>query len=278
MTDNIHKVAVERKKFFYDAQIARVLIQVGAKCFGGWQVMSGYQTDGNIRFVDVPLVFAGWSRVAQQLIEGASDNAVMRVPIMSYSLNSLTRKTPEVRDPKNIQQYVIRIRKRDPDGNLLVNEPGELIVVERYMPVPYLMDIELSIWTSNYDQMMQLIEQVGSGFNPDQEFSISNSAADWTSPTSVLHGGQFRLDDNVISENPDGTLVCRVPFTVTARLSLPARVYDATLIHEIDVNIREMEDFGYEYFGSNIDLPQYPRLDKLTIIATEQQIIDHEGQ
>jgi hypothetical protein len=278
MADDFHRVKVERKRFFYDAQIARILIQVGTKCFGGWQVMTGYQTDGSVRMLDVPVVFAGWSRMAQQLIEGASDNAVMRVPVMSYSLGSMTRKTAEVRDPRNIQQHVIRRRKRDPDGNLIVNEPGELVVVERYMPVPYLMELELSIWTSNYDQMMQLIEQISSSFNPDQEFSIGDSPADWSSPTSILHGGSFRLDENVVAENPDGTLVCRVPFTVTARISLPARVYDATLIHEIQVPIHEMEDFGYMYFGDNIDLPQFPTLNKLTIIATEQQIIDHEGQ
>lgn len=271
------KLNVQRKPFFYDAHISRTLIQVATKCFAGFQVVSGQQTDGKVRFTDVPLVFAGWSRVVQQVFEGGSDNTVMRLPMMSFALNSLQRKAEEMRDPKNIQQWVIKTRKRDADGNLMVNEPGELVVVERYMPVAYEMDIELAIWASNYDQLHQLIEQIGSQFNPDQEIQISNSAADWTSPTRILHNGQIQYDEVANGEKVDAALVARMSFSVTTRLSLPVRVYDATLIHEIEVNIREMEDFGYMYFGDNIDLPQFPLLSELEIVATPQEIVDHEG-
>lgn len=271
-------VQVARKPFFYDAQIARVLIQVGAKCFAGYSVVSGMQVDGKVRFTDVPLIFSGYSRVVQQLFGGISDNVVMKLPMMSYALNSLQRKDAEIRDPKHIQQYVIKMRKRDPDGNLLINEPGELIVVERYMPVPYEMDIELVIWASNYDQLQQLVERITSEFNPDQEIQISDSPADWTSPTRILFNGQALYDEVSPSEKPDPTLIARMSFVVTARLSLPARVYDAALIHNIDVNIRELEDFGYLYFGDNIDLANMPMLDGLRIVATPQQIVDHEGQ
>jgi hypothetical protein len=240
--------------------------------------MSGTQSDGKVRFSDVPVVFSGWSRIVQQMFGGIGDNIVPKLPMMSYSLKSINRKTPEIRDPKNIQQYVVRTRKRDGDGNLLVNEPGKVIVVERYMPVPYTLEIELVIWASNYDQLMQLIEQIGSEFNPDLEFVISNSPVDWTSPTNILMTGSFRIDDSAFSEKPDAPLIARASFIATSRISIPVRVYDATLIHEIDVNIREMEDFGYMYFGDNIDLAEFPKLDELTIVATEQEILDHEGQ
>ena len=276
MTTNF--VEVNRKPFFYDAQIARVLIQVGAKCFGGYQVSSGYQTDGKIRMTDVPVVFSGWSRMTQQMFGGISDNTVIKMPIISYALNSLQRKDSEMRDPRHIQQHVIRTRKRDADGNLLINEPGELIVVERFMPVPYEMDLELAVWASNYDQLNQLVEQLGSQFNPDQEIQISDSPSDWTSPTRILHNGNVSYDETTPSERPDPAMIARMSFIVTTRLSLPVRVYDATLIHEIDVNIRELEDLGYMYFGENLDIPVMPLLNELVIIATPQQILDHEGQ
>lgn len=234
---------VDRKPFFYDAHISRTLIQVATKCFSGFQVVSGTQADGKIRFTDVPCVFSGWSRLAQQIFEGGSDNSVMRLPIISFALNSLQRKSEEMRDPQNIQQWVVKTRKRDASGNLMVNEPGELIVVERYMPVSYEMDIELAIWASNYDQLHQVIEQLGSQFNPDQEIQISNSAADWTSPTRILHNGQISYDEVSYGEKPDAALTARMSFVVTTRLSMPCRVYDAALIHEVEVNFREMEDF-----------------------------------
>lgn len=271
-------INVQRKPFFYDAHISRTLIQIATKCFGGFQVVSGQQADGQIRFTDVPVVFAGWSRVAQQVFEGGNDNTVMRLPVMSFALNSLQRKAEEMRDPKHVQQWVIKTRKRDPDGNLMVNEPGELVVLERYMPVSYEMDLELAIWASNYDQLHQLVEQIGSQFNPDQEVQISDSPADWTSPTRILHNGQIQYDEVSYAEKTDAALAARMSFIVTTRLSLPVRVYDAALIHEIQVNFREMEDFGYQYFGENIDLPQFPLLTELIIQATPQEIVDHEGE
>ncbi len=145
------------------------------------------------------------------------------------------------------------------------------------MPVPYEMEIELAIWASNYDQLCQLIEQIGSQFNPDLEFAISDAPLDWTSPTRIIHSGAFRIDEYT-AEKPDTALIARANFNVTVRLSLPARVYDATLIHEIDINIRQLDNHRYYYFGDNLDVPQMPTLDKLVILATPQQIEDHGNQ
>lgn len=269
---------VALKPFFYDAQISRVLIQVGTQCFGGYQVVSGYQTDGAVRLTPVPCLFAGYSRVIQQLFGGTSDNVVSKLPMISYAMTALQRKDAEIRDPKHIQQYVLRLRKRDADGNLLINEPGELIVVERYMPVPHELQLDLTIWASNWDQLNQLVEQILSEFNPDQEISISDSPADWTSPTRILYMGQTQYSEVSPGGNPDAAMTAKMSFVVTTRLSLPVRVYDAALIHEIDVNIRELEDFGYMYFGENIDLPNMPLLSEMTILASPQEIVDHEGQ
>ncbi len=274
---DINLIEVERKAYFYDAAIARTLIQVGAKIFGGYQVASGYQTDGKIRMSDVPVIFAGWSRVVEQLFAGISDNTIIKLPIISYSLTSLQRKVAEIRDPRAIQQYKIRVRKRDSDGNLMVNEPGEILILERYMPVPYEMEIELAIWASNYDQLFQIVEQFGSQFNPDLEFAISDAPLDWTSPTRILHAGGFRIEEYT-AEKPDTALVTRANFNVTTRLSLPARVYDATLIHEIDVNFKQLDNHAYYYFGDNLDIPQMPTLDKLVVLATAQQIEDLGNQ
>lgn len=275
MTRHIH---VQRKPFFYDAQIARILIQVGTKCFGGYQVVSGYQKDGKVRFTDVPVLYSGYSRVVQQMMGGISDNVVPRLPMMSYEVSSLRRKQSEIRDPLLVEQFAIRERKRDSDGNLLINEPGKIVIMERYMPVPYDMNIGLTIWASNTDQLMQLTEQLGSAFNPDQEFALSDTAIDWTSPTRLLFSNDIQFSEVTPAEKPDPIQTASMQFSTTIRLSLPVRVYDAALIHEIDVNIRELEDFGYSYFGANIDLAQMPLLDDLEIIATPQQIVDHEGQ
>ena len=271
-------VSVNARKFFYDAQIARLLIQIGSKVFGGYQVISGFQTDGLVRLKNVPVVFGGQSRVVSQFFGGASDNTVVSLPIMSYTVNTLSRKVAEIRDPQQTQQFVVRYRARDPDGNLLVNEPAKLIVVERLMPVPYEMELELHIWSSNTDQLYQLVEQFCAVFNPDLEIAISDSPLDWTSPTRILFNGNVQFTEATPDQNPDPTQIAILQFSTTVRLALPVRVYDATLIHEIDVNIRELEDFGFFYYGQNIEIANMPLLDKLMIQATPQEIVDHNNQ
>lgn len=263
---------VERRKFFYDAQISRALIQIGAKCFGGYQVISGYQADGNLRLIDVPVVFGSMSRVVAQLFGGGGDNVVPRLPIMSYTIGAMQRKLEEIRDPKSTLQQKVRMRARDPDGNLLVNQPGRIMVVETAMPVPYDVDLELAIWPSNYDQLMQLIEQICTFFNPDQSFMISDSPFDWTSPTRVLYKGAVQFEEIIRDENPDPQQIARLQFTTTVRLSPPVRVYEADLIHEVDINVRDLEDFGLYYYGDNLEIPQMPLIDKLEIRATPEEI------
>lgn len=271
---------VKPRKFFYDAQIARLMTQIGVKCFGGYQVMTGLQEDGAVRLKDVPVVYGGWDRVASQLAGGISDNVVPSLPIISYTLTSMTRKLAEIRDPMEVQQYVVRMRARDPDGNLLVNQPGKYIVIERYMPVPYDIDVDVAIWSSNTDQLMQLIEQFGTAFNPDLEVGVSESPLDWTSPTRLLFKNTIQFSEEAITPSAklDPMRVAQMQFSTTARLSLPVRVYDAALIHEIDVNVRELEDWGYFYFGDNIDIATMPLLDNLRIEATPQEIVDHNNQ
>jgi hypothetical protein len=269
---------VERRKFFYDAQIARTLIQIGAKCFGGYQVVSGFQTAGKLRLINVAVLFGSSSRVNAQLFGGGSDNVVPRLPIMSYTITSMVRKLEEIRDPQSVNRQVIRYRARDPDGNLLVNQPGKIMVVERAMPVPYDIEMDLAIWPSNYDQMIQIIEQICSVFNPDLEIAISNSPLDWTSPTRVLYQGQVQFEEIIQAENPDPQQIARLQFKTTVRLSLPVRVYDASLIHQVDLNIHEIEDIGFFYFGDNLEVPNMPTLDRLEIRATTQDIEDAGDQ
>ncbi len=271
-------ISINARKFFYDAQIARLLIQLGTKVFGGYQVISGFQTDGKIRMKDVPVMFGGQSRVVAQLFNGLSDNVVVSLPIMSYTVTNITRKVSEVRNPQQTQQFVVRYRARDPDGNLLVNQPGKYIVVERLMPVPFEMDLELHIWSSNTDQLFQMVEQLCAVFNPDLELAISDSPLDWTSPTRILFKGGVQFNEVTPAQNPDPTQIAVMNFSTTIRLALPVRVYDASLIHEIDVNIRELEDFAFYYFGENLEIANMPLLDRLIIQATPQEIVDHNNQ
>ncbi len=119
---------------------------------------------------------------------------------------------------------------------------------------------------------MQLIEQICTVFNPDQEIAISNAPLDWTSPMRVLYQGQVQFEEIIQSENPDPQQIARMQFKATVRLSPPVRVYDASLIHEVDINIHKLEDIEFYYFGDNLEIVDMPTLDRLEIIASNSEI------
>jgi len=57
------------------------------------------------------------------------------------------------------------------------------------MPVPYTLRIQVDFWTTNYNQKLQLIEQLGTLFNPALEIQSTDNFVDWTSLSTVFQDG-----------------------------------------------------------------------------------------
>ena len=57
------------------------------------------------------------------------------------------------------------------------------------MPVPYTLRITVDFWTTNYNQKLQLIEQLGTLFNPALEIQSTDNFIDWTSLSVVYQDG-----------------------------------------------------------------------------------------
>ena len=57
------------------------------------------------------------------------------------------------------------------------------------MPVPYKLRITVDFWTTNYNQKLEIIEQLGTLFNPALELQSTDNFVDWTSLTAVFQDG-----------------------------------------------------------------------------------------
>jgi hypothetical protein len=57
------------------------------------------------------------------------------------------------------------------------------------MPVPYTLRINVDFWTTNYQQKLELIEQLGTLFNPSMEIQSTDNFIDWTSLSVVYQDG-----------------------------------------------------------------------------------------
>jgi hypothetical protein len=57
------------------------------------------------------------------------------------------------------------------------------------MPVPYTLRITVDFWTTNYNQKLELLEQLGTLFNPALEIQSTDNFIDWTSLSVVYQDG-----------------------------------------------------------------------------------------
>ena len=129
--------------------------------------------------------------------------------------------------PQHIEKLRFTERARDNDGNLIVGKPGRRRTVWRYQPVPYDLSFDLSIWTSNIDQMLQLTEQILTVFNPEIDIAMGNSIADWTFLTTLNFEGDVGYESIQASGvDTDPFVVRTLRFTTCLWLSPPAKVED----------------------------------------------------
>ena len=104
-------------------------------------------------------------------------------PLMTFYITDLKYDRPRIQDPNFISNIAVRQRTWDPDTQSYETTQGNAFTIERLMPVPYEMTINLDIWTSNTNQKFQLWEQIGTLFNPSLEIQSTDNYIDWTSLT-----------------------------------------------------------------------------------------------
>lgn len=207
---------IENKNFWYDGQLRKYLLQF-MSIFYGLQVQTGVQACGTPTMVPVPCTAGNKDRVVAAISAGNTQNRVFGLPIMATSIVGLTiadarRKAPDMEDTRT---YL-------PVGGVF---PDDLRQVERVMPVPYDMQVELSIYASNTQQMHQILEQVLCLFNPELQIQVSRGTFDWTRLTHV------RLTDIANEENypagPDRrVIVWTLQFEIPIFIGVPVGLRD----------------------------------------------------
>ena len=258
----------KRKPYFYDAQLKRLLLQIQSN-FSGYLVRTGNQRDGKHRYLDVPIIFGDMDRVTGYILQGGSENTMAYIPIMSMMMTAMRQKAEWRQNPQHYEKFTYIERDQDADGQLS-NAPGKKKTVERYQPVPYDIQIDLSIWASNYDQGYQLVEQICTEYNPDMDIQLSNSPADWTFLTSMIFQGDVRFEKAVPSGTEmDPLFIFSMSFDTVIWLSPPAKVYDTTYIYQVNVPIKEIED--------GLDFDSFETLDGVVVKADADDIIFFES-
>ena len=175
-------------KFFYDSQIRRFLIQFG-KIFSNWEVTKGKDPAGNEILVRVPIMYGDSSRQAATIIANNSASNLPSAPLITYYISGLEYNQKWAQDPTFVDKINVRQRAYNQETQQYETVQGQAFTVERLMPVPYTLRITVDFWTTNYNQKLQLIEQLGTLFNPALEIQSTDNFIDWTSLSAVFQDG-----------------------------------------------------------------------------------------
>jgi hypothetical protein len=175
-------------QFFYDNQIRRFLIQF-AKIFSNWQVTKGKDPNGNDILVRVPIMYGDQSRQASAIIANNSASNLPSAPLITYYISGLEYDQRRTQDPTYVDRINVRQRSYNAESGQYETTQGQAFTVERLMPVPYTLRISVDFWTTNYNQKLELIEQLGTLFNPSMEIQSTDNFIDWTSLSVVYQDG-----------------------------------------------------------------------------------------
>lgn len=222
--------------FVYDAQIKRFLLQF-TRMVSNFQVEYGRDSNGNVTLLQVPVKYGDASRQAQSILQENSANNMPSAPLMTFYVSGLDYDRDRIQEPHHVSKMNVRQRKYDPDTDTYSTEQGNAFTVERPMPVPYKLSINLDLWTTNINQKLQLVEQMSPLFNPSMEIQSTDNFIDWTSLT-VVELDRTNWSSRSIPVGTESPIdIFTYQFTIPIWLSPPARVKKLGVVNKIIASI-----------------------------------------
>lgn len=149
----------------------------------------GKDPNGNDILIRVPVMYGDQSRQVSTVIANNSASNLPSAPIITYWITGLEYNQSWMQDPTYVEKVNVRQRAYNTDTQSYETVQGQAFTVERLMPVPYTLRMQVDFWTTNYNQKLQLIEQLGTLFNPSLEIQSTDNFIDWTSLSVVYQDG-----------------------------------------------------------------------------------------
>ena len=149
----------------------------------------GKDPAGNEILVRVPIMYGDSSRQAATIIANNSASNTPSAPLFTYYISGLEYDQRRTQDPTFVDKLQVRQRAYNSETQSYEQVQGQAFSVERLMPVPYTLRITVDMWTTNYNQKLQIIEQLGTLFNPSLEIQSTDNFIDWTSLSVVYQDG-----------------------------------------------------------------------------------------
>lgn len=240
------------QQYFYDDQIRRFLLQF-TRVFSGFQVMYGNETDGvnNASLLRVPVRYGDASRNAQTIIQENSASALPSTPLMTFYITALEYDRPRIQEPYFVDRFAVRQRTYDQTTETYETTQGNAFTIERLMPVPYKLTINLDIWTSNTSQKLQLLEQILTLFNPSLEIQSTDNYIDWSS-LSVMYLDRTNWSSRTIPQGTENPIdIATLTFSMPIWISSPAKIKKLGVVERIVAGIFDAQGDANDAITNN---------------------------
>lgn len=219
-------------QYFYDKQIRRY-VQQFLRLFNNFSIQMGHNEAGLEEYQRIPVRYASRDRMTEAILKQNSENIINTVPIMVGYIDNI-QMAPEMRMYQNHEEKVQVFEKKfNHVTDSYEDEVGKTYTVERHMPTPYKLTMNLDLWSSNMDQKLQMLEQIMVIFNPTLNIKSSNNPLDWSSLTYVSLVTTSFSSRTVPIGTEDSIDIATLGFEVPIFINPPAKVRKQTIIHTI---------------------------------------------
>jgi len=222
--------------FFYDEQVKRFLLQF-ARIFSEWEVTFGQDPKGNPILHRVPVIYGDSSRNADAIIAKNSTSNLPSAPQIVYYITAIEYDQTRTQDPTFLQTMNVRQRTFNTETGEYEQTQGNAYTIERIMPVPYTLRVTVDFWTSNYNQKLELFEQLATLFNPSLEIQSTDNFIDWTSLSVVYQDGINWTSRSIPQGNSNPIDIMTWKFYMPIWVSSPIRVSKMNVIQKIIATI-----------------------------------------
>ena len=180
--------------------------------------------DGKGALTQVPVLYGDLTRQVANIIRENSENKIPSAPRMAVYITGLEMDRDRLSDSSYVNKVNIREQAYDSTGKEYLNKEGKNYTVERLMPTPYTLTVNVDVWSSNTDQKLQILEQVLMLFNPSLEIQTTDNYIDWTS-LSVVNMTGLTFSSRSIPVGTESDIdIATLTFSTPIYISPPVKV------------------------------------------------------
>jgi len=225
-------------QYWFSAQLRQYRLQF-VRAFSGFSVKTGRGGPNDTEeLLKVPCRYGDPSRVAATIVRGNSENKVLTVPFVTCYISALSMSPTRRQDPYFTGSVQVNERMYDEQAGKYTNQVGNRYNVDRYMPVPYDLTMQVDIWTNNEDIKEQLLEQIMVLYNPTINIQTSTNPIDWTVLSYIEMMDNINWSSRTIPVGTDNPIdVATINFKLPIWINPPAKVQRQNIIEEIITNI-----------------------------------------